>query len=59
MQLTDALNSHLDEFIRMDVRIGRYTLPAFKLCGCTGLVLAIVLALTLTTGHGPFNTSRR
>lgn len=49
MQLTDALNSHFDKLVRLDVRIGRHAWPAFKLCGCTGLVLAILLALTLTT----------
>ncbi len=52
MQVTDALNSHFDKLIRSEVRIGQHSWSAFKVCGCTGLVLATLLAMTLVTYLG-------
>lgn len=52
MNLTQVLNGYLDKLPRLDVRIGRYSWHAFKVCGYTGLILAIALALTLTTMLG-------
>ena len=49
MQVTDALNSHFDKLIRSEVRIGQHSWSAFKVCGCIGLVLATLLAITLIT----------
>jgi hypothetical protein len=52
MDLKQLLNRSLDRLVRLDFRLGRNTLPPFKLCGWTGVVLAILLGITLSFNLG-------
>lgn len=52
MNLNQVFNGHLDNLIRPEMCVGRYSWSAFQVCGCAGIALAIALALTLTTQLG-------
>lgn len=39
--------SSLSKLIRTEIRVFNRSLPAFQVCGCTGLLLAILLAMSL------------
>src|SRR5215510_1248097 len=43
----DLVNQVLDNLVRQKVRLLRRILPAFQVCGYTGLALAIVLVTTM------------
>ncbi len=47
-----AFNSNLDRLVRPQVRLLRRPWPAFQVCGCTGLALAILLAVGLVLHRG-------
>lgn len=49
MLLRFGINNSLDKLARSRVWIGNITLPAFQVCGYTGLVLAVILALSNVT----------
>jgi hypothetical protein len=54
--IAQRLNHLLDRLATPSVRVGGRTLVAFQLCGCTGLELAVLLALGLVVyrGHSPW-----
>ncbi len=45
-------NSHLDKLVRPAIRICRNSWSTFRLCGYTGLALAVLLAMSLVTHLG-------
>jgi hypothetical protein len=47
-----TVNHFLDRFVRPDVRLFRHALPAFQVCGYTGLALAFALGLGLAAARG-------
>ena len=47
--LRDVLNRSLDNLARPGVAVLGRSRSAFQICGCTGLVLAVLLAMTLVT----------
>jgi hypothetical protein len=48
----EALNSYLDKLIRSEVYVLHRSWSTFRLCGYTGLAMAILLAMTLVTRVG-------
>jgi hypothetical protein len=54
--ISHPLNHFLDRLVRTHVSLGGRRFPAFQLCGCTGLELAVLLALGLVVhrGHSPW-----
>lgn len=52
MQIREMLNGALDRLVRPTIRLRRRAWPAFQVCGCTGLELAVLLALGLTLYRG-------
>jgi hypothetical protein len=48
----EVLNRQLDKLVRPEMRLLRRSRPAFQVCGYTGLALAVLVALTLTTRLG-------
>jgi hypothetical protein len=47
MLLSEAFNDYLDKVIHPSVRVSHMSWPAFRVCGCIGLALAILMALAL------------
>ncbi len=50
--LRQLLNKYLDRSVRPVFRIGPTSWSAFHVCGCVGLVFAVVLTLSLTASLG-------
>jgi hypothetical protein len=48
----DALNDHLDRWVRVEIRVFGRSLPAFQVCGTVGLVLGIVLTQGIAALRG-------
>jgi prolipoprotein diacylglyceryltransferase len=46
------VNRHFDRLLRRDIRVGRWTRPAFQICGLVGLALASLLSMTLVFAQG-------
>lgn len=46
------INNFLDKIVRPEVHVLRRSWSAFQICGFTGLVLAILLAMALATYRG-------
>jgi putative flippase GtrA len=47
---TEVFNAYLDKLARAELHVFHRSCAAFQLCGCIGLALAIILAMTLV-GH--------
>ena len=52
MAVRETLNGDMDRLVRPTVTIRGRTLPTFQVCGVTGLVLAILLAMLLVASRG-------
>lgn len=50
--IRDVFNRHLDRFVRPEVSICHRGMSAYKVCGFTGLALAVMLVMTLVTNRG-------
>jgi hypothetical protein len=48
----EMLNNYLDKLARPEVRVLYKAWPAFQVCGCTGLALAILLSMILAADLG-------
>jgi hypothetical protein len=47
MLINKVLNNNLDKLVRPEIRLLHRAWPTFQVCGYTGLVLAVLLAMTL------------
>lgn len=52
MVYNEIFNSYLDKLVRTEIQMLHGLRPAFQVCGCTGLALAILLAMTLVNYRG-------
>lgn len=48
----EVLSHYLDKLVRPEVNVRHRSWPAFQFCGCAGLSLAVLLAITLVTYPG-------
>jgi prolipoprotein diacylglyceryl transferase len=55
MSFKDLLNRVLDKTVRPELRLGARVWPAFRVCFCAGVCLAVTLTMVLTilTGQSP------
>jgi Prolipoprotein diacylglyceryl transferase len=49
---TKSLSRNLDKLVRVEVLVLHRSWPAFQVCGCTGVGLAVVLAMALVVHEG-------